>query len=76
VTVARWLTPSGKDLSKEGVHPDIDVDRTNEDIAAERDPQLDAAAEWLFDHEGGPVTTKTSPQPVKQKVGKEIDLEE
>ena len=47
VTVARWLTPSGKDLGKEGVHPDYIVDRTGEDIVAKRDPQLDAAVEWL-----------------------------
>ncbi len=47
VTVAHWLTPKGKDLGKEGVHPDIVVDRTKEDIDAKRDPQLDAAVEFL-----------------------------
>jgi carboxyl-terminal processing protease len=47
VTVARWLTPSGKDLGKEGVHPDIEVQRTAEDIAAQKDPPLDAAVLWL-----------------------------
>lgn len=26
VTVARWLTPNGKNLGKEGVHPDIEVE--------------------------------------------------
>ncbi len=48
VTVARWLTPSGKDLGKEGVHPDIEVERTAEDYQAARDPQLDAALAWLL----------------------------
>ncbi len=47
VTVAHWLTPKGKDLGKEGVHPDIVIDRTKEDIDAKRDPQLDAAVEFL-----------------------------
>ncbi len=47
VTVARWLTPGGKDLGKEGVHPDYAIDRTGEDITAKRDPQLDAAIELL-----------------------------
>ncbi|MCB9808025.1 S41 family peptidase [Candidatus Peribacteria bacterium] len=47
ITTARWLTPNGTDLGKEGVHPDIDVDRTKEDIEAEKDPQLDAALELL-----------------------------
>lgn len=43
VTTAKWLTPSGKDLSKDGIHPDIEVDRTVEDAEAEKDPQLDIA---------------------------------
>ncbi len=47
VTIAHWLTPKGKDLGKEGVHPDIEVERTVEDIQAKRDPQLDAAVEFL-----------------------------
>jgi carboxyl-terminal processing protease len=48
VTVARWLTPKGKDLGKEGVHPDIDVELTPEDAQAKKDPQLDAATQWLL----------------------------
>lgn len=51
ITVAHWLTPNGKDLSKEGVDPDIEVDRTAEEIQNEEDPQLDAAIEWLLDGE-------------------------
>ena len=51
VTTARWLTPNGKNLGKEGVHPDIVVDRSTEDFEAERDPQLDAAKERLLDLE-------------------------
>lgn len=47
VTIAHWHTPSGKDLGKEGVHPDIEVERTKEDFDAKKDPQLDAAVEFL-----------------------------
>jgi carboxyl-terminal processing protease len=51
ITTAKWLTPGGKDLSSEGVMPDIEVERTREDIENKRDPQLDAAIEWLVDGE-------------------------
>jgi carboxyl-terminal processing protease len=47
VTVARWLTPNGRDLGKEGVVPDIVIDRTNDDAVAGIDPQLQAALDWL-----------------------------
>ena len=43
VTIARWITPSGKNLNKDGLEPDIKVEMTNEDFDAERDPQLDRA---------------------------------
>jgi len=76
VTVAHWLTPGGKDLGKEGVHPDIEANRTPEDTAAKRDPQLDAAIEWLFDHGEttvAPVVKPPSQEPLKPETGKEID---
>ncbi|MDP7477401.1 MAG: S41 family peptidase, partial [Candidatus Peribacteraceae bacterium] len=47
ITTARWLTPDGKDLGKEGVSPDIEVERTREQIEANEDPQLDTALELL-----------------------------
>ena len=47
VTTARWLTPNGTDLGKEGVVPDIEVERTREQIQKKEDPQLDAALELL-----------------------------
>lgn len=47
MTIARWLTPNGKDLGKEGVFPDIAVDRTEADYKANKDPQLDAALTWM-----------------------------
>ncbi len=47
VTVARWLTPSGKSISDGGLTPDLPVDITADDIAAGRDPQMEAAAQLL-----------------------------
>ncbi|MBU6323828.1 MAG: PDZ domain-containing protein [Patescibacteria group bacterium] len=47
VTIARWLTPDGKNISDGGLTPDIAVDRTAEDAAAGKDPQMDRAVEFL-----------------------------
>jgi len=47
VTIAKWLTPSGHSIADEGLEPDVKVDRTQEDIDANRDPQLDKAMELL-----------------------------
>lgn len=43
VTIARWFTPAGKNIDKEGITPDKEVKITDEDIKAQRDPQMDAA---------------------------------
>lgn len=43
VTIASWYTPNGKNISKQGITPDVIVEMTVEDINASRDPQLDAA---------------------------------
>lgn len=43
VTIARWYTPKGKNIDKEGIEPDTMVERTTEDRKANLDPQLDAA---------------------------------
>lgn len=47
VTIARWLTPNGTSISEGGLTPDIVVERTAEDRENEKDPQLDAALEFL-----------------------------
>lgn len=47
VTVARWLTPSGRSISDGGLKPDIEVERTLEDYDAGEDPQMDRAVEFL-----------------------------
>lgn len=43
VTIARWYTPKGQNISEKGIVPDKEVVRSIEDINANRDPQLDAA---------------------------------
>ncbi len=50
VTTAKWLTPSGHDLAKKGISPDIIIDRSAEEYRAGKDPQLDVAALWLTMH--------------------------
>lgn len=47
VTVARWFTPSGQVIDKEGINPDVEVDLTNEDFDQKKDPQLDKAIELV-----------------------------
>jgi len=47
VTIAEWLTPSGKQINGEGIVPDVYVERTQEDFVEGRDPQLERAIEYL-----------------------------
>ena len=47
VTIARWLTPSGHNLSHDGLDPDYEVKVTQKDIDAKIDPQQDKAVEIL-----------------------------
>lgn len=47
VTIARWYTPNGKNIDKEGIEPDKKVERSVEDIQNSRDPQKDAAVRHL-----------------------------
>jgi carboxyl-terminal processing protease len=47
ITVARWLTPNGTNVTHVGLKPDVEVKMTEEDIKANRDPQLDKAVELL-----------------------------
>ena len=49
VTIARWLTPDGRQISGEGLEPEYIVEMTAEDFEQGRDPQLDKAIEVLKD---------------------------
>lgn len=48
VTIAKWLTPSGRTIHNLGLTPDVYVVMTEDDYANDRDPQLDAAIETLL----------------------------
>jgi carboxyl-terminal processing protease len=48
VTVARWYTPSGKNIDKEGIEPNYTVVLTDEDIKAKSDKQLESAKNQLL----------------------------
>ncbi|MBI2589329.1 S41 family peptidase [Candidatus Saccharibacteria bacterium] len=53
VTIARWYTPSGKNIDKQGINPDISVNSTDDDQKAGRDPQKDRAIQILQSKIGG-----------------------
>jgi carboxyl-terminal processing protease len=43
VTIARWYTPDGKNIDKQGISPDVAVSNSDQDIQAGSDPQKDKA---------------------------------
>ncbi len=47
LTIAEWFTPLGRNINKEGIEPDVEVERTREDFDKDIDPQLDKAIEIL-----------------------------
>ncbi|MBW3568842.1 S41 family peptidase [Candidatus Parcubacteria bacterium] len=47
VTIARWFTPNGRNIDKEGIEPDKKVELTDKDAEAKKDPQRDAAIRFL-----------------------------
>jgi carboxyl-terminal processing protease len=48
ITVSFWYTPNGRQISKQGLAPDIEVGITEEEFQAGKDPQLDRAVELLI----------------------------
>jgi len=47
ITVAKWLTPQGKQINHEGIAPDVVVEYTQEDFENGRDPQYLRALDIL-----------------------------
>lgn len=43
VTTAHWYTPNGSSINKTGIKPDVEIDRTVQDITEDKDPQLNKA---------------------------------
>lgn len=50
VTIARWYTPGGRNIDKEGIEPDKTVPLTDEDAQKQNDTQKNAAIDWLKTH--------------------------
>ena len=47
ITIQRYLTPSGNDINKKGITPDVVVELTKENVEAKKDVQLEKAVEIL-----------------------------
>ncbi|MBI2634209.1 S41 family peptidase [Candidatus Peregrinibacteria bacterium] len=47
LTIAKWLTPEGRDIDKIGLTPDIVVEINEKDIQEKKDPQKEAAVKYL-----------------------------
>jgi carboxyl-terminal processing protease len=47
VTTAHWYTPAGKNINKQGISPDLVIERSADDVKAGHDPQKDKAYETL-----------------------------
>lgn len=47
ITIAKWFTPKDMSISDHGIMPDIEVELTEDDFKAEKDPQLDKAKELI-----------------------------
>ncbi len=60
ITVAEWLTPNERTINKTGLIPDVIVDRTPDDYAAQRDPQLDRAVGILTGRVSASSTSSTA----------------
>jgi carboxyl-terminal processing protease len=47
ITVARWYRPNGQNIDKKGINPDKEVKMTDDDYKQNKDPQKDAAIDFL-----------------------------
>lgn len=47
VTIAKWYTPDGKNINKQGIQPDVNVTIGDDDLNNNRDPQKDKAYELV-----------------------------
>lgn len=47
ITIAKWFTPSGISINENGIKPDVEAKKSEEDVKNEKDPQLDKAKELI-----------------------------
>lgn len=47
LTIAKWFTPLGRSIDEVGISPDREIKLDEKDVAANKDPQLDAAIQYL-----------------------------
>lgn len=47
ITTRRWYTPADRQIDGQGLTPDIEVEMADEDLLAQRDPQLERAIAYL-----------------------------
>lgn len=47
ITIAKWFTPNGISINDDGIKPDIEIKRSEEDIKSDKDPQLEKARELI-----------------------------
>lgn len=47
VTIAKWLTPKGASIHENGIKPDVEVIRAEDEIQNDKDSQLDKARELI-----------------------------
>lgn len=47
LTIAKYLTPKGKDINKKGISPDVEVHFTRQDIEQKQDIQLETAKKLM-----------------------------
>lgn len=64
ITIAKWLTPTGRAIHKIGLTPEVFVLMTEEDYINKLDPQLDAAIQTLMALLAGTPIPTSMPTPV------------
>ena len=79
VTIAEWLTPSGRSIHEKGIEPDEDIETTKEDYENENDPVMERALEILNSGEIEELISKkevTPKAPTEEEIIETLSKEE
>ena len=71
ITIQKYLTPSGTDIHKKGISPDVEIKLTAENVKSKDDVQLKEAMRILLKECGEPIPYYLKPgykEPVAKKV--------